>query len=270
MSIRQYRPYRRARRGISGTRALILNATFSVALLLQIAYPLVHGGLLRGITIATVYAGALTMLLHSYLSFGGRYLITFLPVTFIYALTVEIIGSKSGWPFGTYSYSQTLGAQIAGVPAVVPFAWIMMAHPILIASRKVSKSWGFLYGGIGLMAWDLFLDPQMVNAGRWTWVVKGSHIPFQPEIPLSNAVGWLLTGIGLIALLNWALPNERRKEGANSAIPNLFLGWTWFAGVVGNLFFFDRPGVALIGGLALGIFLVPYLFTRLFGTPDKF
>jgi len=118
------------------------------------------------------------------------------------------------------------------------------------------------------MAWDLFLDPQMVAAHRWTWKIDGPHVPFQPEIPLSNAAGWLFAGMGLMAILNFALPQERRKRGANSTVIDLILMWTWFSGVVGNLFFFHRPGVALLGGLVFGLVLLPYLFQARFGRPD--
>ena len=154
-----------------------------------------------------------------------------------------------------------------GVPLVVPFAWVMLAHPVLLAARKVTKNWVFLYGGFGMMAWDLFLDPQMVSAERWTWDFTGSHVPFQPEIPLSNAFGWLLTGMGLMAILNAVLRVDRRKVSTSTAVPDFFLMWTWFAGVVGNLFFFDRTGVAFLGGLVFGLFLLPYIFLLRFGPP---
>jgi putative membrane protein len=143
----------------------------------------------------------------------------------------------------------------------------MIAHPILIAARKVTKNWVFLYGGFGMMAWDLFLDPQMVAAGRWKWEFSGSHVPLQPEIPLSNAFGWLLTGIGLMAILHRALRRDRRKVTRTTSIPDFYLIWTYFAGVVGNIFFFDRIGVALSGGIVFGLFLIPYLFLLRFGPP---
>jgi putative membrane protein len=143
----------------------------------------------------------------------------------------------------------------------------MLAHPIFIAARKVTKNWVFLYGGLGMMAWDLFLDPQMVSAERWVWDFNGTSVPFQPEIPLSNAFGWLLTGMGLMAILNLALRKDRRKVATSTAVPDFFLMWTWFSGVVGNLFFFDRPGVALIGGVVFGLVLLPYIFLLRFGPP---
>jgi putative membrane protein len=65
-----------------------------------------------------------------------------------------------------------------------------------------------------------------------------------------------------MALLQLLLPQERRKHGANTNAGDALLIWTWFSGVVGNLFFFDRPGVAFIGGIAFAIFLIPYLLKR--------
>ena len=268
MSLRQYRPRKNARRGISSTQSAILLALLAVAILFQISYPLVDGNPLRIVTILTVYSGAAVMLVHSYLSYGWRYFFTYLVITFFFALAIEQIGVRTGWPFGKYIYDESLGIQIAGVPLVVPFAWIMMTHPLLIAARRLTPHWVFLYGGAGLMAWDLFLDPQMVSAGRWTWTVTGAHIPFQPEIPLSNAAGWLFAGMGLMALLHLILPKERRKVGASSLFPDLFLGWTLFSGIVGNVFFFDRPGVALLGGLTFGALLAPYFFSISLGRPE--
>ncbi|MEY4151823.1 MAG: hypothetical protein RJB28_890, partial [Actinomycetota bacterium] len=128
----------------------------------------------------------------------------------------EAIGSKTGWPFGNYSYDVSLGYQIFGVPLVVPFAWLMMAHPALIVSRRMTQHWVFLYGGLSLMAWDFSLDPQMVADNRWRWEFTGRSVPFEPNIPLSNAFGWLLTGMALIAILHLALPRERRKATNNS------------------------------------------------------
>ena len=173
MSIRQYRPRNNRRRGISANQSMGLYFLFALAIGLQISYPLVSGDALRYVTILFVIAGALLMLVHALLSYGFKYFAIFGSVTFIFSLLVEILGSKTGWPFGTYSYADSLGFKVAGVPIIVPFAWIMMAHPVLIAARKTFPNWAFLYGGAGLMVWDLFLDPQMVSVGKWTWEVVG-------------------------------------------------------------------------------------------------
>ncbi len=246
---------------------IMLVTVLSIAIGLQIIYPLVNGEALRLITIAIVYWGAGAMLLHALLAFGGRYATRYLLLTFFFALIVEHIGVLTSWPFGEYSYSPDLGFRVFSVPLVVPFAWIMMAHPVLIAARRVAGHWIFLYGGVALTAWDLFLDPLMVSSGRWSWVVKGAHVPFQPEIPLSNTFGWLLTGMGLIGILHLVLPRDLRKIGASYAAVDVYLGWILFSGVVGNLFFFSRPGIAIFAGTIFGAVLTPYLFTRWLGRP---
>ena len=50
---------------------------------MQIAYPLVHGTVLRDITLATVFVGAATMVFHSYLVYGPLFAIIFTVVTVI-------------------------------------------------------------------------------------------------------------------------------------------------------------------------------------------
>ena len=269
MSIRHYQPRRRDRRGATSIQNILLYGLLLLAIGLQIAYPLVTGDLLLYVTIATVFSAAALMIFHSWISFGARYAITYVIVGFFGALLIEHVGLTTGWPFGKYSYDSTLGATFWKIPLIVPFAWLMMCHPMLVVARRFTSFWVFLYGGIGLMAWDLFLDPQMVSANRWKWEASTTHVPFQPEIPLSNAAGWLFAGMGLMALLHFLLPKERRKVGANSTAVNIFLQWTLFSGIVGNIFFFHRPGVALIGGLVLGAVLIPYLFTLRMGRPES-
>ena len=164
---------------------LTLGAVLGLTILLQMSYPLTDGDLLRWITIATVLVGATSMVLHAYLSYGFKYASRYLVIVALFGYFIELLGVHTGWPFGVYEYSSTLGISIAEVPLVVPFAWVMMVHPALVAARRVTPKWTFIYGGALLAGWDLFLDPQMVAAGRWTWEVTGSHIPFVPDVPLS-------------------------------------------------------------------------------------
>ena len=264
MSIRHYTP-RRRRRGISQRARVVLGGTLATTILLQMLYPLVDGTVLQYITIATVYVGALAMLLHAYLSFGIKYASRYLILTALFGYFIELLGVHSGWPFGIYSYDQSLGLAIFGVPIVVPFAWVMMVHPALVAARRVTTKWTFIYGGALLAGWDLFLDPQMVAAGRWTWEVTGSHIPFVPDVPLSNFFGWLLAGCTIVALLNVVLPFERRKESASLRAVTILLTWVLFSGFIGNLFFFDRPGLAFLGAFFFGTFATPFIYKSWLG-----
>ncbi len=267
MSIRQYNSRRNRRSGISHRAQVFLQTVLVISIALQISYPLTNGETLRLITIATVYFSALAMVLHAYYSFGSKYVGLYFPITLLFGFGIEQLGMRTTWPFGSYAYDSSLGFQVLGVPLVVPFAWVMMAHPVLVLARRISKNWVFLVGGIALMGWDLFLDPQMVSANRWTWTFDGAHVPFQRDIPLSNAFGWLFAGIMITALLHVLLPRDRRKSSAGFAVVDIFLLWTLFAGVIGNLFFFSRPGVAFIGGIVFGAVMAPYVFSRWLGRP---
>jgi uncharacterized membrane protein len=268
MSIRHYNPRRRRRGGISPQARNFLIFFIGITIALQISYPLIHGNVLRIVTIATVLSGAIAMVLHGHLAYGAKYSTRYLPVVALFGLGVEVLGLHTGWPFGVYQYDASLGYQFFGVPLVVPFAWVMMVHPALVAARRIAGSWVFLYGGAILAAWDLFLDPQMVAAGRWKWEVTGSHVPFTPDIPLSNALGWLLAGLTIVGLLHVTLPRERRKNPASSSAVDALLVWTLFSGFIGNLFFFHRPGLAFFGAFILGALLTPYFYSSWLGNKD--
>lgn len=262
MSIRDFTPRANRRRGQSQRSKVALFVVLSVAILLQIPYPLLDGRALEILTLVTVYSGAAAMLLHARLSFGNKFAFAYLAITTVFAFIIESVGVNTGWPFGVYEYSKTLGLFIFDVPLVVLFAWTMMAYPALIAARRIAGSWVFLYGGAILMGWDLFLDPQMVTAGRWTWEVTGRSFPFAPEIPLSNAFGWLLSGLTLIAILHFFLPTERRKEAPSTIVVDIFLAWSLVGGFIAQFFFFNRQGLGLVAFLIYGLILSPYFFTQ--------
>ena len=269
MSLHHYTPRGNRRRGVSNAARKILGIVLTIAILLQVYCPFAHGKVLNLVTILAIYTGALVMILHAIYSFGWRYAVTYLAVTLLFAAIVEKIGVKTGWPFGEHTFNSSLGVKIYGVPVVIPFVWVMLAHPILVAARRVTKNWTFIYGGAVVMAWHLFLDPQFATSHRVKWTFTGAHVPSEKELPISNPVGWLFTGMLLIAVLHLILPKERRKHGAEFAIVDIFLAWTLLAGLADYLFFFHRPATAMFAGLIYSIILAPYFFSRWLGQPGE-
>ena len=69
-----------------------------------------------------------------------------------------------------------------------------------------------MLGAVALTAWDLFLDPQMIAEGYWRWARRGGY----RGIPLSNYAGWLVTGVGVMAVLEAVLPPGRARSGPSS------------------------------------------------------
>ena len=231
---------------------------------LEIAYPLVDGAWLHRVTIATVVAFAATCVLHAVVHRGARWALGLVVVTAGGGLAAEAIGVRTGVPFGEYSYAGTLGPEVLGVPLVVPLAWTMMAYPVLLAARRLTRRgslWVVPVGAFGLMAWDVFLDPQMVGDGHWTWAHPTPSLPGVDGIPLTNFAGWLAVGALMMLVLTALLPRDDPHRPADESLPASLLVWTWLGYVLGNLFWFGTTSVALVGGALLGLLVLPYLWS---------
>lgn len=220
----------------------------------QIAYPLVDGDWLRRVTIASVVAFFLASVTHAWAHRGPRWALTFAVVTAGFAFVAEAVGVRTGVPFGDYTYSSSLGPALLDVPVVVPLAWTMMAYPVFLAARRLTQRWTAVVGAIGLAGWDVFLDPQMVADGRWRWSDPTPGLPGIDTVPLTNLAGWLAVAFVMMLALCAAVPRDRGRE----TVPAVLLFWTFIGSVVGNVFWFGSQSVAVAGGIAMGIVVLPY------------
>lgn len=225
-------------------------ALAALTVLLQVAYPLLDGRPRDVLTVVTVLAFLATTLVHATLTRGLRWAASYLLLSAGTGLVAEAVGVATGLPFGDYAYSGSLGWRVFDVPVVVPLAWAMFAYPCLLAGRRLGAP--VLAGAWALASWDLFLDPQMVAAGHWRWLDVQHPVPGTSDVPLSNLAGWVVVALVLMALLA-RLP----RVEADDRVPLALLLWTWGSSVLANAVFFGRPGVALVGGLALGAVAVP-------------
>ena len=244
----------RSRLAPSGTAAAVPWLLAAATIGAQVAYPLVEGESLRRVTIAVVVLFFAASVTHAAVHRGVAWAAGLVVVSAGGGFAAEAVGLRTGLPFGDYSYAGTLGPELLGVPAVVPLAWTMMAYPLLLAGRRLSRRFGWLVAGYGLAAWDVFLDPQMVDDGHWRWADPTPALPGVRGVPLTNYAGWLLVGVVMMAVLDRLLP----RRDADEAQPAVLLVWTWAGSVVGNLFWFGSREIALAGGVALGLVVIPY------------
>jgi putative membrane protein len=237
----------------------------AVVVACQIAYPLVHGTARDRLTVTTVLVTLAAVACHAVTRFGAPVAAGLFGVVLVVAAAIETLGVHTGFPFGDYAYGDGLGAELAGVPLVVPAAWAMTAYPALLVARRLTgklmgrqgKLTTALVGGWALASWDVFLDPQMVEAGHWRWAHPDPSLPGSPDVPLTNYAGWLLAAILLMALLDALAP----AGAGDDLMPGALYLWTYAAQVLGNLAFFGRPAVALLGGVAMGLVALPYART---------
>lgn len=256
MSTRAYGgPVRRARPRPALRALPWLLAVLTVAA--QIAYPLVEGDTLRDVTVLVVLLFAATCVVHAAVHRGVAWAFGLVVVTAGGGLAAEAVGVRTGLPFGEYAYEGTLGPELFDVPLVVPLAWTMMAYPVLLAARRLTRRWVPVVGALGLVGWDVFLDPQMVGDGHWTWADPEPSLPGVDGIPLTNYAGWAVVGLLMMLVLTAVLP----RDDADESVPAALLTWTWVGYVVGNVFWFGTTSVAVAGGVALGLLVVPYLWS---------
>jgi len=237
--------------------AIVWTLTIAVVAL-EIPYPLVHGHARNVLTIATVLVFALASLAHASTYGSARRALVLLLVVGGGGFAAEAIGVHTGYPFGRYHYTGGLGASVAGVPLIIPLAWVMMAHPAASVARRIvdGRAAAVIVATMALATWDVFLDPQMVAARHWRWSDPSTHLPGVDNVPLSNFGGWLLVALVLLATLLLVT----RSEPMHDDRPALALWlWTWLSSTLANLAFFGRPAVAGWGFLAMGVVGLPLL-----------
>lgn len=235
-------------------------ALAGLTVLAQVAYPLVHGQLRDRLTVATVLLFAGASLTHAAVWRGPQWATALGLASAGVGFVVEAVGTRTGLPFGSYTYAGSLGPRLLSVPVVIPLAWTMMSYPALLAGRRLTRGrWtGPLVAGVALASWDLFLDPQMVAAGHWSWTQAGPALPGAAGVPVSNYLGWLAVSVGLMAVL-WRLPHPETPTGmaVDDRVPYALYLWTYASSVLANAAFFHRPGVAVLGGLGMGAVAIP-------------
>jgi len=180
-----------------------------------------------------------------------RITFTLLVVT---ALTwfAEWVGSATGWPFGKYSYTALLQPQLAGVPLLIPLAWLMMLPPTwAVVSALVAPEKRVAFAaltGVAFTAWDLYLDPQMVARGLWVWAEPSGYF----GIPWINFFGWWLTS----SLVTFVVA-PKDFEAAQKPLAAIY-ALTWILQAIGLGLFWGQPGPALVGFVAMGAFVVGF------------
>ncbi|ROT31257.1 carotenoid biosynthesis protein [Micromonospora sp. HM5-17] len=238
-------------------------ALLGVLVLAQIGYPLTAGATRARLTVATVVLGCLLSVSHALLSRGPGTAAALVLVTTGGGLAVELLGVTTGVPFGGYRYSGELGPMLAGVPLVIPLAWTWMAWPAWLAAVRLRRPGParVVLAAVGLAGWDVFLDPQMVAEGYWSWRNPTPALPGVPDVPVSNYLGWLLVATLLMALLALAAGRTDRSPGdADAPMYALYL-WTYLASLLAHAVFLGLPASAAWGALAMAVVAGPLTVT---------
>ncbi len=111
----------------------LLLAPLALWLLTMISLPIVgwvwgEDALIRGMSVGVVMqAGAVIVIL--YAAWGWKPSLRAILLVAVSTYLAELLGSKTGFPFGRYHYTDLLQPQLMGVPLLIPLAWLMMLPP---------------------------------------------------------------------------------------------------------------------------------------------
>lgn len=141
----------------------------------------------------------------------NRRLLIWALITFLCTLFLEILGVATGWIFGTYTYGETLGLSLLGVPVLIGINWTLIimgsdsivkrvtSHPSLIALGTATIT----------VIFDWIMEPVAIALDYWTW--SGD------KIPLQNYIAWFLIACAFTRIF------EEMKLKTTSLVPALIV-----------------------------------------------
>lgn len=151
-------------------------------------------------------------------------IIVLLVVSFLVGMATEIIGVKTGYLFGYYTYGSVMGPKVMEVPLMIGLNWMILSYCAAELVQRFMKPSIVrpIMGASLLLLLDYVLEPAAIKLGFWSW--QGNTIPFY------NYVCWF--GIGL--LLQWLF--EKYHKGGNNIVAMwLFLvQFLFFIGIQSN------------------------------------
>ncbi|AIS32016.1 carotenoid biosynthesis protein [Methanobacterium formicicum] len=147
--------------------------------------------------LATAFIFVLAVL-HGVDRYGKKNMLIFFLITWAVSFTFENLSIATGFPFGYYHYSPSLGMMT--VPLIIIFAYFAvgylsfaLAHVLTGQyARKLQGKQVFLVPLIAafiMVMWDLTIDPlSSTLLGMWVWTNPGAYF----GVPVSNFFGWFL------------------------------------------------------------------------------
>ena len=134
-------------------------------------------------------------------------------VLIAYTYAIELVGVATGWPYGSFEYTVSLGPMLGGVPLALPVFFIPLVVNayllcLLLLGSRASNGWLRLAAVIAaVVAMDVVLDPGAVALGFWSFG-GGSFY----GVPLSNYAGWVVSATVAVVTLDRAFAGTALRD----------------------------------------------------------
>ncbi|ELY93956.1 carotene biosynthesis associated membrane protein [Natrialba hulunbeirensis JCM 10989] len=176
----------------------------------------------------------------------------------VYTYAIEIVGVRTNWPYGAFEYTIQLGPMLLGeVPLALPLFFIPLVLNaylltlLVLGDRHRNPVLRLASAVTAVIAVDLVLDPAAVAIGFWEFVPAGVYY----GVPVSNYLGWLLSGTIAVVLVDLAFDREALLERVRSCefILDDLVSFVLLWGSI-NLLYGNWIPAAIAGLFCLGLF----------------
>lgn len=149
---------------------------------------------------------SVTLLLLYHKNWSRKFIVAALLIT-AGGWLVELIGTRTGFPFGHYYYTDLLFPLVAGVPLILGLNWLFLVYCTFIISSYIPapKNLQALAGALLMTGYDLILEPFAIHTGMWIW--NGG------KVPLSNYIAWFILSFIFVRIMFTNPPEKNNKLG---------------------------------------------------------
>ena len=202
---------------------------------------------------------------------GARAALRFALIAVVLGWIAEELGSRFGWFFGSYTYTEVLGPRIGSVPFVIPLMWFALTYiGYVIANLIVWQAPSDGATGLGqnlvqsllaamiVTAYDLGADPYMVFKLK-AWIMTKLDGGWFGET-MQGFAGWMFVSFIIVFLFRLGLKRSPPAPAAPVTPRDIAVPLAIYAG---NLLFQALLGVPVetraIAIFAMGIPLLAAL-----------
>jgi putative membrane protein len=107
-------------------------------------------------------------------------------VTFLVTLFLEIVGVATSLVFGAYTYGNTLGLKLLGVPLLIGINWtiIILGIADVVRQKVTNNALAALITASLTVLFDYVMEPVAIAFDYWNWTAG--------PIPLQNYIAWFV------------------------------------------------------------------------------
>lgn len=132
---------------------------------------------------------------------------------------IEWNGTITGWPFGSYVYTNTLRLWDGGIPIAIPWAWIGVMTTSVMLSTSSNRFIRGVQAGMYALVFDLVLDPVAYHLRFWEWSSEGAWGTYY-GVPWQNFTSWFTIAF----LLSFLYPVRPMQTPVPKASLRLYQG----------------------------------------------